>query len=378
MLGFWYVLGAFGITKDMVYPENIAQLVGGLAALLAVVGSLAHIVRHLLCNHTKLRTCTVRILLVVPIFALDSFASLLLEGVPWAELLTCVREVYEALALASFMQLILTVLGGPMHLKDRLLQEHAQPVYHLVPVRWIPGLRKPYSAGADFVASMIMGILQYIAFMVVVFFLKFAILEIAGPRSRFMIVPNIVKSVSCAWALNCIVLFSHEVFDQLPNLNLVLKFLSIKGIVFFTFWQGVVINLLEVMGVINSLKTFVQSQAQESSINDLWWNEWEIKSGINDFLLCGEMLFFCVLHWLAYPAREFADSELMQQVAEDKAVSVVGRVLKAVKLMDMAKMYGEVVALRAQVLEKRNYRSRSQDGLAASAAPLVAPGSAET
>lgn len=360
------MLHAFGITEEMVYPENIAQAVGGLAALLALLGSVVHIARHLLLNHTKLRTCTVRILLVVPIFSLDSFASLLLEGSVLVELLSCLREAYEAVALASFMQLILTVLGGPMHLKDKLLEDGGKPVYHLGPLRYLPGLRAPYRAGPEFVASMIMGILQYIFFMIVVFFLKLLILEVDGERSRLMMLPNVVKSASCAWALMCIVLFSHEVYDFLPSMNLMLKFVSIKGIVFFTFWQGIVINFLQVSGVLSSLTEYLKAKAEDSHLKELWWNEFEIKSGINDCLLCIEMLFFCVLHWVAYPAREIErdeHGELMQIMAERGQWTLVSRLLTTLRLRDMAELYSQVVALRSEVLERRRSRSSSKETL---------------
>eukprot|EP00429_Kryptoperidinium_foliaceum_P025237 CAMPEP_0176127842 /NCGR_PEP_ID=MMETSP0120_2-20121206/64581_1 /TAXON_ID=160619 /ORGANISM="Kryptoperidinium foliaceum, Strain CCMP 1326" /LENGTH=47 /DNA_ID= /DNA_START= /DNA_END= /DNA_ORIENTATION= len=46
---------------------------------------------------------------------MDCWACLMLEAsvYQWAEVLTCIREVYEAVALVSFMQLMLMVLGGP-------------------------------------------------------------------------------------------------------------------------------------------------------------------------------------------------------------------------------------------------------------------------
>jgi len=364
MLGFWWVLALFA--KQMVYPENIAQAVGGLAAFLAFVGSMAHIGRHLLLNHTVLRTCTVRILLVVPIFSLDAFASLLLEGSHLVELLSCLREVYEALALASFMQLILAVLGGPTRL-DKLLEDGGKPVYQLGPLRHLPGLREPYRAGPEFLAAMISGILQYIGVMIAVFMMKLVILEADGPRSHLMTLPNVVKSVSCGWALNCIVLFSHEVYDQLPNMHVVLKFLSIKGIVFFTFWQGIVINLLQVAGVMSALTKYVRAKAEDSHLRDLWWNEFEITSGMNDFLLCGEMLFFCVLHWVAYPAREFQRCErghLARHITAERGFwTPVSRLLTALRLRDMAEMYSQVEALRGEARQRRIQRICSKESM---------------
>mmetsp|Transcript_40155 Transcript_40155/g.93299 ORF Transcript_40155/g.93299 Transcript_40155/m.93299 type:complete len:370 (-) Transcript_40155:156-1265(-) len=353
MLGFWFVLGLFGITRDMFHPENVVQVVGGLAGFLSLLGSSVHIIRHLMLNHTVLRSCTVRILFVVPIFSLDCFASLLVEGSHMVELLSCFREVYEAFVLASFMQLVLTLLGGPRALRSRLQEEGPCVVHQLRPLRHLPGLRQPYENASDFVASMLRGILQYVAVMILVFLVKLFILVLDGPRSPTLILPDIVKSMSCGWALNCIVLFSHEVYNLLPNLRLFLKFLSIKGIVFFTFWQAITINVLQQTGRLSSLEDYVKNKAQESDLRELWWNEFELKSGINDLLLCFEMLFFCGLHWWAYPARELQNHELFLRLEDRGHRSFVGRILDTLQLKGMADLYNELTALQGEVTERR-------------------------
>ena len=84
--------------------------------------SCSHIARHALYNEAVVRKCTIRILALVPIFALDSWVALLVEGSDggYADLLTCVRDIYEAVALLSFMQFALTIVGGPLELSKQL------------------------------------------------------------------------------------------------------------------------------------------------------------------------------------------------------------------------------------------------------------------
>merc|ERR1719447_176326 len=85
----------------------------------------------------------------------------------WAMLLTCIREVYEAVALVSFMEIVVTILGGTQHLAQLLhgiavSKDPVNPplVYHVV---WpLSRLLLPYRPGSEFVRSMLMGIFQYV------------------------------------------------------------------------------------------------------------------------------------------------------------------------------------------------------------------------
>jgi len=275
----------------------------------------------------------------------------------WAELLTCIREVYEAVALVSFMELMLTILGGTQHLAVILVDEsylHSagvpQPVPHVFPLcKILPA----YQAGPQFLKSMLLGIFQYVfvclAYMAVTCLIwALDVFGLLPPRLfvALKVVPNVTKAASCAWALNCLLLFAHEVYAHVPPCGLFLKFLSIKGIVFFTFWQGFVIWICERTGGFQRALHYVDEKSTASGINSVWWSEAQLKSGINDLLLCFEVLFFSVLHLFAYPAREV---ETMPQSVvrriEDPGEITLDRVLSAVNLMNLRKFRDEVESL---------------------------------
>ena len=59
----------------------------------------------------------------------------------------------------------------------------------------------------------------------------------------------LIKSLACAWAMYNLAVLYHMAQDELDQIDPLLKFLSIKGIVFFTFWQGLVIFWLGNWGV---------------------------------------------------------------------------------------------------------------------------------
>jgi len=60
-------------------------------------------------------------------------------------------------------------------------------------------------------------------------------------------------NISIASALYCLVKLYYAVEDDLKEWNPLRKFLCIKGIIFFTFWQGFTIQVLCSAGVIKGV-----------------------------------------------------------------------------------------------------------------------------
>lgn len=351
----------FRTSWDLLTPENIGQAIGAVAAGLAIIISMIHICRHWKYNRTKLRKSTVRLLFVVPIFALDCWACLMLETslYHWAELLTCIREVYEAVALVSFMELTLTMLGGTQNLCEALMAD-VEDVNNLPPVQHVWPLSKclpPFwTQGPDFLRNVLRGIFQYVyvtvASMAIMFLLwglwRVGILD----ESTLVIlrkVPGAMKVVSCAYALNCLLLFAHEIYAHIPPCNLFLKFLSIKGIVFFTFWQGFVIWILQERGLLARAEDYITEKTIAKGMDPQWWDDSQIKSGLNDLLLCIEVLCFSILHYFAYPAKEqdtFPAIVKVRVTPEEDHMDSPHRVLSAVNLMNMARLFEETGRLK--------------------------------
>lgn len=76
-----------------------------------------------------------------------------------------------------------------------------------------------------------------------------------------------------------------------PNQRPVPKFLCVKGILFFSFWQSIAVSFLVAVGAISRLGPYTDRE--------------HISVGLSDTLICIEMPFFAVAHMYAFSYRDF-------------------------------------------------------------------------
>ena len=124
------------------------------------------------------------------------------------------------------------------------------------------------------------GVLQFVAIKPV-----FAILDIIAISCGFYYVPAYqyfemcIYNVSYTWALYCMFVFYLATSHIIRNFRPVMKFASVKIIVFATYYQSLAIK--------------AGPMPTEDSV--VW----------NDLILCVEMVLFAIMHCLAYPTSEF-------------------------------------------------------------------------
>jgi Organic solute transporter Ostalpha len=78
------------------------------------------------------------------------------------------------------------------------------------------------------------------------------------------------------------------------------KFLCVKGILFFSFWQATGVSLLASVGVIKKLGPYTDKE--------------HISLGLTDTLICLEMPFFAMAHLVAFSHRDYIDKKLLAYV----------------------------------------------------------------
>ncbi|KAK7053302.1 hypothetical protein VNI00_003928 [Paramarasmius palmivorus] len=98
-----------------------------------------------------------------------------------------------------------------------------------------------------------------------------------------------IDFVSISVALYGLLLFYGLTKEELAGRRPLAKFLAIKLIVMFTFYQSFVFSALEGR-VIHATQ---------------YWTESNISNGLNALAICIEMIFFSILMWWAYNVREY-------------------------------------------------------------------------
>jgi len=270
--------------------------IGAFFAASAALCSFLHIRLHFMYsrNYTLLKY-TVRILLMVPIYAFEAWLGLFLKQ--YALYWTVLRETYESLVVYSFYQFLVGYLGSRETLVEILDARHKEKQdqqKHLFPFNCLP----PWQFGESFVHNTKLGILQYVPVKVITAIITF-ILEYKDKYGDGEFVADqgypyiaLIVNSSQIWALYCLVLFYMAMKEELKPIHPMPKFLCIKAVVFFTFWQSVVIAGFVHVGVI-------------TATND--YSEGDIAAGLQNFLVTIEMFFAALSHVYAFPAKEFSE-----------------------------------------------------------------------
>jgi Organic solute transporter Ostalpha len=243
----------------------------------------------------------VRILWMVPIYAIQSYLSLRYHH---ARVYMCtIRDFYEAFVIASFVYFLVELLGGQESLVQLL--RHKDPVYgqHKFPISLV---LQPWELGEEFMLQCKHGVLQYVLFKtsatVLIFLCEFAGVYGEGHFEWFVAYPYLCffQNISVMYALYCLVIFFHACHDELHhpvNWHPLGKFLCIKGVVFFTWWQGVVIFYLRDHGIIAGMGP---------------WSSIDVANGFIDYCIVVEMVFFAIAHSYTFTYTEYLPGRLPQ------------------------------------------------------------------
>ncbi|OWM86105.1 transmembrane protein 184A-like isoform X1 [Punica granatum] len=315
-------------------------------AFLCTVGSIAlaifHIYRHLL-NYTEpiYQRYIVRIIFMVPVYALMSFLSLILPDS--SIYFNSIREVYEAWVIYNFLSLCLAWVGGPgavvLSLTGRVLKPSCYLMTCCLP---------PLSLDGRFIRRCKQGCLQFVIlkpFLAAVTLILYANGNYHdgnfNPRQSYLYL-TIIYTISYSLALYALALFYVACKDLLQPFNPVPKFIIIKSVVFLTYWQGVLVFLAAKSGFIKDADQAARFQ---------------------DFIICVEMLIAAIGHLYAFPYKEYAGANV------GGSHGLIGSLTHAVKLNDLyhdtvhqfAPTYHEYVLYNHTEGEEgaKKYRSRT-------------------
>lgn len=273
-------------------------IVAGVASLIATVLSVISILLQAK-NYRKplLQRYVVRILLMVPIYSIASWTSMI--SIKAASFLDPVRDIYEAFTIYTFFQLLINYIGGERSL---IIMMHGRaPVDHLWPMNHI--LPKVDISDPHTFLAIKRGILQY-AWLKPILALAAIIMKATGTYQEGYIGLNsgylwsgIVYNISVTVSLYSLGLFWVCMNKDLQPFRPVPKFLCIKLIIFASYWQGFFLSILVWLGAIPDN---VEGYTQDN-----------LAAAIQDALICIEMPIFAVAHWYAFSWHDFANNNIL-------------------------------------------------------------------
>lgn len=328
---FWY---SYELFVKGINPHQIAWFSAGAFVLLGFPISMYGIVTHLAnYNQPQIQVYVVRILWMVPIYSIESWLAMRFHK--QAIYIETLRDLYESYVLYSFLQFLIQVLGGEqaliLMLKDKsptrgvhmwgfeyclkpwlMGQPVRKTLFHhdeVLPVGAIGGGGVPGAAGASravkrvhwkspFFIKCKFGVLQYVLLKflcaVLVLILEYYGLYKEGdfsPRGGYLYICIITNTSQC-WALYCLIFFYYATKTELAAIRPVGKFLSVKALVFFTWWQSVFISVLYQFDMIPHY------QYED-------WTPEDVAKAFQDYLICIEMFLAAVVHTIVFPHTEY-------------------------------------------------------------------------
>ncbi|KAJ3166391.1 hypothetical protein HDU88_003259 [Geranomyces variabilis] len=266
----------------------------GLFTLFAIILSAMLVWRHLGVYHSpQFQKHVVRILAMVPIYGFCSFASYAFRGISvYADVL---RDCYEAVVIHEFFQLLLAYLGEDIAEQADAFA-HKPPMKLLFPLNFIT--YQP--SRPHFIHYCKIGTLQYVVLRPMTTVIA-VITQLLGRYCEDSMSPRfahvwviVINGISVTVAMFTLVQIYTTVKSELKSHNLVLKFISIKFVIFFSFWQTVTFSALAQTNVVRATPH---------------WSQTELANSANAFLICFEMAIAALLHVKAFSYRETIDED---------------------------------------------------------------------
>lgn len=332
---------------DELFPmELMAPIYLNIIAFFCTVGAIVlailHIYRHLM-NYTEptYQRYIVRIIFMVPVYALMSFLSLVFHQS--SIYFNSIREVYEAWVIYNFLSLCLAWVGGPGAVVLSLSGRSLKPSYCLMTCCF-----PPIPLDGRFIRRCKQGCLQFVILKPILVTITLVLYAKGkyedgnfSPKQAYLYI-TIIYTISYTLALYALALFYVACRDLLQPFNPVPKFIIIKSVVFLTYWQGVLVFLAAKTGFIKNAGEAAEFQ---------------------NFIICVEMLIAAVGHLYAFPYKEYAGANI------GISRGFTGSLAHAVKLNDFyhdtvhqfAPTYHDYVLYNHSEGDdsKRKYRSRT-------------------
>ncbi|CAG9584234.1 conserved hypothetical protein [Leishmania major strain Friedlin] len=287
LLLFIYIILSMALKNQSVVPTFIA----GYCAIFAMLLSLFQILEHLTCfSDPECQTKIVRILFMVPVFALISSISLVAPGA--AEYLNLIRDTYESYVIYAFFQLMMALMGGIDTVYRTLMIEDRPPVRQVFPFCYL----EPIKVTPTFVQNCRLCLFQFmllkplVTIIVLILTAKNAMGSSMFDLTKGRFWTYLIYNISITVAFTALLYFYMGLKDLIEGRNVFLKFLCVKAVIFLSFWQGLLIQFISAAGL---LPTFS------------YWKAEDTPAALQDLLICVEMMFVAFAHKYCFGSDEY-------------------------------------------------------------------------
>ncbi|KAI8923462.1 organic solute transporter Ostalpha-domain-containing protein [Entophlyctis helioformis] len=234
-----------------------------------------------------------QILLMVPTYSICSWLSF--YSLRWAVYISVIRDCYEGFVVYNFFVLMLEYLGPDAEHRDRVL---ATKVRRRLPPPACLFTHDPRFR--HFLSFCKLGILQYIfvrvSTTIAVLFMEIA--QVYCPESMSLhfghLYTTIFNSISVGLAMFTLFSLYLPIRHDIARFRPVGQFLSIKFVIFFQFWLGIIIKLLTSSGIIQSGDA---------------WTVGEFSILLQSFATTVEMMIAAILHIWAFDYTGFRPTD---------------------------------------------------------------------
>lgn len=260
--------------------------------------------RHFSKPDYQLYIC--RIILMVPIYCLTSYLSILNPSI--SEFLNMLRDCYEAFVIYSFTMLLINYVGGERRLSMNL--EIKDRISHPWPLNY---LFLSFHPGQLFLRFVKIGVLQFVILRPLLSFISILLqghqLYHDGRYSfedgyLYIFILNNISFTLALYGLGMFFVATEELLEPFSPLP---KFLCIKGVIFFCYWQGIALGVLETLGVFG----------KEDGLKPR-----EVAMMYQNLFVCVEMLIASFAHSLAFGYSEFNYEEVSQLINVSMASNI--------------------------------------------------------
>uniref|UniRef100_A0A8D3CYA6 Si:dkey-217f16.5 n=1 Tax=Scophthalmus maximus TaxID=52904 RepID=A0A8D3CYA6_SCOMX len=271
---------------------STAQTISGFFVWTAVLITCHQIYMHLrYYSSPNEQRHIVRILFIVPIFAFDSWLSLLFfTNEEYYVYFDTVRDCYEAFVIYNFLSLCYEYLGGESAIMAEI---RGKPIESSCMYGTCCLWGKTYSIG------FLRFCKQILVISTVQFLGHHTDIRLSSSVASGYLYATIIYNISVSLSLYALFLFYFATRELLVPYSPVLKFFMVKSVIFLSFWQGMLLAILEKCGAIPRINSA-----------DFSVGKGTVAAGYQNFIICIEMFFAAVALRHAFTYKVYMDKRL--------------------------------------------------------------------